>query len=241
MVGQQYDVADVRLGPLWAQASTAPSRLYKCFPSEGGILVPAIIKPPNVLRKAISGTTSRAFTTCMDIAPTIMDLAAINLPTTSNGKLLHRNREVYPISGKSWKGLLADPSGASEWSVYREDKPIGWELHTQAALRKGDYKIVYLKSSHGGKAYAKDIRDGWELFNVRKDSGETQDIGEQMPEKLAELLEHWDQYVQDCGLVWGPNTSEPGLTPDEAPHLHQDGMELQRTWLQVPSGGTPPP
>lgn len=28
------------LGPLWAQASTAPSRLYKGFPAEGGILVP---------------------------------------------------------------------------------------------------------------------------------------------------------------------------------------------------------
>jgi arylsulfatase len=27
-------------GPRWAQASTAPSRLYKAYPTEGGVRVP---------------------------------------------------------------------------------------------------------------------------------------------------------------------------------------------------------
>ncbi len=31
-------------GPRWAQASTAPSRLYKMYSTEGGIRVPMVVK-----------------------------------------------------------------------------------------------------------------------------------------------------------------------------------------------------
>ena len=176
----------------------------------------------------------------MDIAPTILNLGGITVQQRE-GKMLHRGRAVHPITGRSWKSLLSPTADLqAEWTVYPRDRAIGWELHAQAALRKGDYKIVYIKSSYGGRAGKWDDPNGWELFDVVRDPGETRDLSEEMPENLAELLRDWDKYVQSCGVVWGPQANDEGLSLEEAPHLHKDGMELQRTWLQVPHGGNPP-
>jgi arylsulfatase len=46
------------------------------------------------------------------------------------------------------------------------------------------------------------------LFNVEKDPGEVHDLAEENPEKLAELLAHWEEYVVETGTVgrscdWG--------------------------------------
>ncbi|RSH93041.1 hypothetical protein EHS25_007394 [Saitozyma podzolica] len=91
-----------------------------------------------------------------------------------------------------------------EYAIYPPDRAVGWELHAQAALRKGDYKIVFLKQSHGGKAVMNDRDDegGWELFNIAADPGETVDLSKEKPEKLQELLDHWSEYVTDYGVVW---------------------------------------
>jgi arylsulfatase len=130
---------------------------------------------------------------------------------------------------------------SGEWAIYPSDRAVGWELHAQAALRKGEYKIVFLRNTHGGKAVMDDQDDtsGWELFNVSKDPGETVDLSDKEPEKRKELLRHWDEYVTECGLVWGPNALDGGLSEEEAPHLHDVDLELQKTWLQVPSGQRP--
>jgi arylsulfatase A-like enzyme len=264
--------ASLRLGPLWAQASTAPSRLYKCFPSEGGILVPAIVKPANGTfpHHWTPGGVNRSFSTCMDLAPTFLDLAGIALPAAPspapgsrdcddcNGapvvssKVIHRGKAVHGMKGFSWanyfgRNVRADnlvENGkplSGEWAIYPSDRAVGWELHAQAALRKGEYKIVFLRNTHGGKAVMDDGDDtsGWELFNVSKDPGETVDLSDKEPEKRKELLRHWDEYVTECGLVWGPNALDAGLSKEEAPHLHDVDLELQKTWLQVPGGQRP--
>lgn len=54
-------------GPRWAQAATAPSRLYKMYSTEGGIRVPMVVRYPPAWRKQ---EIVKAFATCMDIAPT---------------------------------------------------------------------------------------------------------------------------------------------------------------------------
>jgi len=50
----------------------------------------------------------------------------------------------------------------------------------------------------------------WELFNLKKDPGETTDLAKKEPEKLQELKDAWDRYVADTGVVWADpvNTGE---------------------------------
>ncbi len=64
-------------GPRWAQAATAPSRLYKTHTAEGGIRVVAFLTGGDFARQ---GVISHAFATAMDVAPTLLMLAGVEHP-----------------------------------------------------------------------------------------------------------------------------------------------------------------
>ncbi|KAI1459667.1 alkaline-phosphatase-like protein [Annulohypoxylon moriforme] len=245
------------LGPLWAQASTAPSRLFKCFPSQGGILVPCVVKPPaNAFLPSFSpGSFNRSFTTVMDFVPTFLELAGVSLPPASerrNVTPLHkdiatrktttfRGRDVHAIRGKSWVPHFGRGEKIEDdemWSIHSSSEPVGWELFARGALRKGDWKIVHFAKAQGG---AGEGDNGWELFNVVDDPGETNDLAQAEPQKLQELLAHWDEYVVECGIVWGESALAPGLGMDEAPGLWENELELQKAWMGAGGGECPRP
>lgn len=173
-------------GPRWAQAATAPSKLFKMFTSEGGIHVPFIINYPGIAPE-LKGKISKTFTTVMDITPTIVDLAGLELPDIKN----FRGRTIEPVRGKSWKPYLKNPKIVEK--IHEADGTVGWELFGHGALRKGDWKITFL---------AKPIGDeNWRLYNIKKDPGETTDLSEQEPEKFSELLEEWDKYTETSQVL----------------------------------------
>src|SRR3546814_6095866 len=62
----------------WAEVGTAPFRLFKSFPSEGGISVPAIVKMPGSRSLAPSG----AYAQLTDIVPTVLALTGVAPPDT---------------------------------------------------------------------------------------------------------------------------------------------------------------
>ena len=66
----------IMLGRGWAQASATPLRLYKRFPTEGGLRVPAFIHHGAFARQ---GTRNDELVTAMDLAMTMAELAGIDL------------------------------------------------------------------------------------------------------------------------------------------------------------------
>lgn len=172
-------------GPRWASASTAPSRLYKSFSSEGGIRVPLIVRYPpftSAAARAIDGT----FATVMDIAPTLLDLARVQHPGS-----LYKGRTIVPMRGQSWVPYLSSP--AKQKHIHDEDAVTGWELFDRQALRKGKWKAVMIPEPFGP--------GHWQLYDLDTDPGETEDLRLEHPEKLQELLKHWDEYVQEVGVA----------------------------------------
>jgi arylsulfatase A-like enzyme len=171
-------------GPRWAQAATAPSRLHKAFTTEGGIRVVGLVSWPGFDRRQQIGT---AFSTVMDIAPTVLELAGVAHPGTE-----YRGREVAPIRGRS---LLPYLSGDAE-SVHDEATATGWELFGRRAIRQGDWKAIHLPEPYGPGA--------WQLYDLSADPGEIDDLAASHPDKLAELLVLWDRYVEDTGVLLDP-------------------------------------
>lgn len=171
-------------GPRWAQAATAPSRLHKAFTTEGGIRVVGFITWPGFDRQAQIGT---AFSTVMDIAPTVLELAGAAHPGA-----VYRGREVAPIRGRSLVGYL---SGAAE-TVHGADTGTGWELFGRRAIRQGDWKALHLPAPHGPGS--------WQLYDLASDPGEIHDLADSHPDKLAELLTLWDRYVEENGVILDP-------------------------------------
>ena len=171
-------------GPRWAQAATAPSRLHKAFTTEGGIRVVGFVTWPGFARQQQIGT---AFTTVMDIVPTVLELAGTAHPGTA-----YRGREVAPVRGRSLVGYL---SGAAE-AVHEAATGTGWELFGRRAIRQGDWKALYLPAPYGPGS--------WQLYDLASVPGEIHDLAASQPDKLAELLALWDRYVEENGVLLEP-------------------------------------
>ncbi|KKA22763.1 Arylsulfatase [Rasamsonia emersonii CBS 393.64] len=172
-------------GPRWAQAATAPSRLYKAYTTEGGVRVPFLARFPKSVEVAehAKGITDQ-FTTVMDLAPTILEMAGVQHPAPT-----YQGREVVPMRGKSfypWATGKAD-------RIHEKDFIQGWETCGRAALRYGDWKIVYIPKPKGPER--------WQLYNLARDPGEVDDLAEKEPERLKQLLKLWDQYVLETGVI----------------------------------------
>lgn len=181
----------------------------------------------------------------MDFVPTFLELAGLSLPTssakgtTTRKMTTFRGKDVHAIRGKSWVPLFNQGKKVEDdetWYIHSSSEPIGWELFARGALRKGNWKIVHIEKGHGGAGVGD---EGWELFNVADDPGETKDVAQDMPQKLEELLACWDEYVVECGVVWGEAALDPGLGASEAPELWEDEVELQKSWMGARQGECP--
>lgn len=171
-------------GPLWAQAATAPSRLYKAFTTEGGIRVVNFITWPGFARQGRVGT---AFSTAMDIAPTLLELAGVEHPRDR-----YRGRAIVPPRGTSMVPYL---NGAAE-HIHAASEPVGWELFGRRGLRLGNWKIVQLPPPEGNGR--------WQLYDLGNDPGEIVDLATSHADKLAELRALWDIYATETGVLSTP-------------------------------------
>ncbi len=104
-------------GDRWAQAATAPSRLFKAFITEGGIRCPLIVRYPPIA--ANGGKISHAFSTVMDILPTMIELAGVRHPTE-----VDPSSKLHKMRGVSWVPHLSGKSA----KVHAEDSFHGWEV-----------------------------------------------------------------------------------------------------------------
>ncbi len=178
----------VEYGPGWAQVSSTPFHLYKAFAYEGGIAVPAIAAMPG---RIAAGKTSAAPAHVLDIAPTLLQLAGVQSPGDH-----YQGRSVYPMQGNS---MLAFLTGQAP-QVHPNRFSSGWELNGRKAMREGDWKIVYANPPWG--------KGRWELYNVRKDRGERDDVAQQYPDKLRELTNLYERYQRENGVVDIPGLAE---------------------------------
>ena len=167
-------------GPQWAEAGTAPSRLYKGFPTEGGIHVPAFIWSAGQQAHGIN----RSLVSAMDVVPTLLDLAGV----ASGGDEFHHHK-VHPIEGRTLRPVLTSTAQA----VRGENDSLGWELFGRSAVRIGQWKAVQLAQvPHAPR---------WELYDLTQDPAEMHDLSAARPQQARELLDVWDRYVKDNHVI----------------------------------------
>jgi len=164
-------------GPGWSQACMAPSRMFKAFTSEGGIKTPMLVKLPGKMEYA--GTMNHSFFHVRDIMPTILDFTGVTHSEQFNG------RKVRPMQGKSVLDLLEGKVG----TPYTEASQVGYELFGLKAYFVGDWKSLWMSKPFGPGE--------WELFNLKQDPAELNDLSKQHPGKLKELITLWEQYKID--------------------------------------------
>lgn len=173
------------IGPGWASAAAAPGSLFKFYTSEGGTRVPLVVSGPGVK----AGATAQGFSVITDIAPTLLDLAGV-APAPA---------PAAPMDGRSLRAVLA--GGAA--TPYGPTDPVGMEAAGDAALWKGDLKLVRAAGPLGDPT--------WRLYDIAADPGETRDLTAARPTEAAALLADYRAYAARVGVAEIP----AGYTPDK--------------------------
>jgi arylsulfatase len=161
----------------WAEASSAPFKLYKSYTSEGGIVAPLIIAGRGI---TTGDQISHSYLTVMDLAPTFIELASARYPDDGS---------VKPMLGES---LLPVLNGRAT-EAHAENYVTVLEHRNNALLRQGRWKLTAVESPFEETGFA--------LYDIVADPGETTDLSSQLPEKREELLEIWRQRRLELGIV----------------------------------------
>jgi arylsulfatase A-like enzyme len=164
----------VSYGAQWAQAGAAPFNRFKGFTTEGGITTPMIMHGPGI---PAAGKIISTYCTIMDLAPTFLEIAGISYPEQYNSV------SIRPMKGESMLPFLSGKS----LTVHNENYWVGFEHNQYAFVRKGHWKLVNIKRPFN--------EANFELYNLKDDLGETQNLAQQHPEKFNELIDHWRQYA----------------------------------------------
>ncbi len=166
-------------GMEWAVVSNTPYAFYKATVGEGGIRVPLIVKGPGVE----AGQRSTVNTHVKDIAPTIFDLAGIEVTDSRiyEGKYTPQGQSLLSL----WQGSSANTS--------LETRVIGTELFGSKAVIKGAWKARNITPPMGSGE--------WELFNLQQDPGELNNLAANHPQVLLGLIEEYTAYSTANGII----------------------------------------
>lgn len=174
----QNDIKDVPPGPAnsywslrstWANLSNTPFRQYKQAGHEGGSNTPFIASWPGVIQPNTICTQPGHV---VDIMPTFLDILDIEYPDS-----IH-NYPALPLHGSS---LLPVFKGETR----KEPDFFISGMEKFRMFRKGDYKIVRMNG------------EDWELYNLKNDPTEIENLASKLPEKVIELL---NIYKQNAGI-----------------------------------------
>ena len=152
--------------------SNVPLRAGKGSPYEGGVRVPFIVKWPGV---TAPGSTNETPVITPDLYPTFHEIAGLASQAVPDGQSLVpllRQTGGFQRDAIYWHYPHYHPGGAT---------PYG-------AVRAGDWKFIeFYEDQHA------------ELYNLRTDLGETNNVANQFPAKAHELrqkLASWRQTVR---------------------------------------------
>lgn len=159
------------LGPGWSSAANTPLRLHKSWVHEGGISTPLIVHWPQGVKAR--GELRHDTGHLIDIPLTLLQLAGGEWPEQWEG------RSVPPKPGRS---LV--PAFAKDGSIKHDY--LWWYHENNRAIRVGDWKLV-----------SKGVEGSWELYDLRNDRCELNDLAAKNPAKVKELSEWWMRHADD--------------------------------------------
>jgi arylsulfatase A-like enzyme len=181
------------IGTDWAGAANGSLQWWKWFIGEGGIRVPLLVLPPKNTAFTRSGAMTDEYAYVKELPMTILDYAGVDYP-----KSKFKGRKLTPPTGVSLRPFLAGkesrPRTEEEWVVF--------ELFGNAYVVAGDYKAIRMRPGMYG--------DGkWHLYNIKKDPGETRPLEAKQPERLRKMIDIYERYAKEKGIVpvaddWSP-------------------------------------
>ena len=222
------------LGGGWANVADTPLRYFKRYSHEGGIRTPCIAYWPSGITNPGRWTEQAGH--LVDILATAADLSNAEYPSSYFG------RTVLPMEGGKPGSGLQGRTGVF-------DRELGFEHESCRAFIDGHWKFVTKTLSNTDGTSPEDT---YELYNLDVDPVELNNLAEEEPEKLAELIGKWNAWAQHVGVAEGRWLSLDQTVPaatgsdlfldtfsrsyDEDIDVHTNGMSGSRL-AQMGAGG----
>jgi arylsulfatase A-like enzyme len=166
----------------WAMAGNTPFRYFKQSEHRGGQHDALVVHWPKGIQA--KGEIRNQYHHIIDIAPTILEAAGVEMPKTYHGI------EQQPLDGVSMRYTFDDANAPN-----RKQRQY-YEMFGNRAIWADGWKAVTLHA----KRMPWDVnvilpfdRDEWELYHVAEDFSESTDLADKYPEKLAELRKMFDE------------------------------------------------
>jgi len=157
-----------------ANVSNTPFRLFKHWEYEGGTATPFIANYPDVIKPGgIIGRPAHI----IDLMATCLDFAKVSYPKTYHGNT------IIPTEGISLAPLLKGQTWAGHDALF-------FEHEGNRAVRQGDWKLVSQKPLNK-----------WELYNIKTDRSELNDLSARYPDKVATMTVLYNQWAERAGVI----------------------------------------
>lgn len=164
----------IAYGEGWANVSNTPFREYKHWVHEGGISTPLIAHWPRGV--SAKGELRHQPGHLIDIMATCVDVSGAKYPVEHSGE------QITPLEGRSL--VPAFGKGTIERDA------IFWEHEGNRAIRVGDWKLV-----------AKGPAAPWELYDLKSDRTELNNLAGQHPDRVRELTAKWEQWAHRAKVL----------------------------------------
>ena len=162
-------------GGLMGPTNNAPLRAGKGHPYEGGIREPLIVRWPKVVKK---GAVSHEPVTSVDYFPTICQAAGVPLPS---GRDIDGISILDHLKSNGAKKLDRD-------AIYWHFPHYRGGIAPYSIIRAGNFKLL---KRYEGKEF--------ELYNLKDDLSEKNDLAEKMPDKVKELDAKLTKWLKATG------------------------------------------
>ena len=165
----------------WAHAMATPYQWTKQVASHwGGTRNGMVVRWPNGFGD--KGTMRHQFHHVIDVAPSILEAAAIPEPTFVNGV------QQKPIEGVSMLYSLVDGSAPDRRTTQYFEMMGNRGIYHKGWTAVTKHRTPWVFTAGETPAFDDDV---WELYDTNTDWTQARDLAAQMPEKLHELQRLW--------------------------------------------------
>ena len=168
-------------GPFGGVGDASPLRADKGHLYEGGIRVPLIIRWPGKIKPRTLDETPVILT---DLYPTILEVSGID------------SNVNYPVDGKNLLPLLKERKKLNNRALFWHYPNFAFHRDNRlgSAIREGDYKLLHFYDN-----------DSIELYNLRKDISETNDLSRELPQLALKLKNKLESLLKESGAAMPTN------------------------------------
>jgi arylsulfatase A-like enzyme len=152
------------------------NRMDKRFMHEVSIRVPMVVRYPKLIR---AGTTSERMVLNVDIAPTMLEMAGVDVPKA--------------MQGRSWVPLFKDPKAEfrKDWLYEYYEYPDAHKVRPHRGVRTETWKLIH---------YYQEPEE-FELYNLEKDPWEKENLYSktEQADKVKELKTRLEELRKETG------------------------------------------